>query len=196
MINKPKILLIGGGGHCKSVIDVIELENKYNIVGIVDKKELIGTKVLDYTIIGCDDDLEQLFLQYKYAIITIGHIKTNQLRVKLFNTLQNIGYTLPTIISPLAYVSKYSKIEYGTVIMHNALVNANATIGKNCIINTKALIEHDVVIEDNCHISTGAIINGGTIVKENTFFGSNAIAREYIEIKAESIIGAGATLLK
>jgi sugar O-acyltransferase (sialic acid O-acetyltransferase NeuD family) len=192
MINKPKILLIGGGGHCKSVIDIIEQEDRWAIAGIIDKKELIGTKVLDYTIIGCDDDLEQLFLQYKYAIVTIGHIKTNQLRVKLFNTLQNIGYTIPTIISPLAYVSKYAFIDKGTVIHHQALINANAKIGKNCIINSKALIEHDVVIEDNCHISTGAIINGGVVVSENTFVGSNATTKEYITInkfiKAGSLV--------
>jgi len=189
---KPKILLIGGGGHCKSVIDIIEQEDKYSIAGIIDKKELIGTKVLDYTIIGCDDDLEQLFLQYKYAIVTIGHIKTNQLRVKLFNTLQNIGYTIPTIISPLAYVSKYAFIDKGTVIHHQALINADAKIGKNCIINSKALIEHDVVVEDNCHISTGAIINGGVVVSENTFVGSNATTKEYITInkfiKAGSLV--------
>jgi sugar O-acyltransferase (sialic acid O-acetyltransferase NeuD family) len=186
------ILLIGGGGHCKSVIDIIELENKYNIVGIIDKKELIGTKVLNYKVVGCDDDLPELFSKYKYAIVTVGQIKSNNLRVKLFNTLKNIGYTLPTIISPLAYVSKHSKIKDGTVIMHQALINANATIGQNCIINTKALIEHDAIIENNCHISTGAIINGGTIVKANIFVGSNATSKEYIEIndlvKAGSLI--------
>lgn len=96
--------------------------------------------------------------------------------------MKNIGYTLPVIISPLSYVSKYSKIEEGTVIMHQALVNANVNIGKNCIINTKALIEHDSVIEDNCHISTASVINGGVVVKEGTFFGSNTTSKEGIEI--------------
>jgi sugar O-acyltransferase (sialic acid O-acetyltransferase NeuD family) len=190
------ILLVGGGGHCKSVIDVIELENKYNIVGIVDKKELIGQNILKYKVIGCDNDLPELFKKYKYAVVTVGQIKSNNLRVKLFNTLKNIGYKLPIIISPLAYVSKYSTIEIGTVVMHQVLINANAQIGLNCILNTKALIEHDVVVEDNCHISTGAILNGGVIVKENTFFGSNSMAKEYIEIKAKSIVRGGVTLLK
>jgi len=193
---KPEILLIGGGGHCKSVIDVIELEDKYTIAGIIDKKEFIGQEVLNYKIIGCDNDLEQLFKTYKYAVVTVGQIKSNNLRVKLFNTLKNIGFNLPTIISPLAYVSKHSIVKEGTVVLHHALINADAKIGKNCIINSKALIEHDVVIEDNCHISTGAILNGGVVIKENTFFGSNSMAREYIEIKAKSIIGGGTTLLK
>lgn len=186
---KEKIVLIGGGGHCHSVIDVIEQTNKYEIIGIVDIKENIGKKVLDYEIIAFDDDLEELFKTCPNAVITIGQIKSNSLRVKLFEKLKNIGFNLPTIISPLAYVSKYSKIDEGTVIMHHALVNANAKIGKNCIINTKALIEHDVIVEDNCHISTASVINGGVIVKENTFFGSNATSKQ--EATIDGFIKAG-----
>ena len=179
---KQNIILIGGGGHCHSVIDVIEQENKYEIVGIVDKKELIGTKVLGYEIIACDDDLETLFKSCKNAVITLGQIRSNKTRVKLFSILKNIGYKLPVIVSPFAYVSKHSKIDEGTVVMHQALVNANVKIGKNCIINTKALIEHDSVVEDNCHVSTASVINGGVRVKEGTFFGSNAISKEGVEI--------------
>ena len=189
---KEQILLIGGGGHCHAVIDVIELEDKYEIAGIIDKKELIGKEVLGYKIIGSDDDLEDFFKKYKYSVITVGQVKSSDLRVKLFNKLKNIGYSLPAIISPLAYVSKYASIEEGSVVMHQALINSNAKVGKNCIINTKALIEHDSIIEDNCHISTASVINGGVTVKEGIFFGSNATSKESIEIggfvKAGSIV--------
>jgi sugar O-acyltransferase (sialic acid O-acetyltransferase NeuD family) len=186
---KEKIVLIGGGGHCRSVIDVIEQENRYEIIGIVDKKENIGKKVLDYEVIACDDDLEIIFQACKNAVITVGQIKSNELRVKLFRLAKKIGFNFPVIISPMAYVSKYSIIEEGTIIMHHALINANVKIGKNCIINTKALIEHDCVVEDNCHISTASVINGGVVVKENTFFGSNATSKQGIEI--EGFIKAG-----
>ena len=187
-----EIILIGGGGHCKSVIDVIELEGKYTIAGIIDKKKLVGQDVLGYKVIGCDDDLQNLHKEYKNAVVTIGHIKSNTLKVKLFNMLKDIGYNLPVIISPLAYVSKHSYVDEGTVVMHQALINTNVKVGKNCIINSKALVEHDVVIEDNCHISTASVINGGVRVKENSFFGSNATSKEYIEIngftKAGSVV--------
>lgn len=194
-MKKEKIILIGGGGHCHSVIDVIEQENKYEIIGIVDTKENIGKKVLDYEIIACDDDLKELFKTCKNAVITIGHIKSNLLRVKLFEKLKSIGFNLPVIISPLSYVSKYSKIDEGTVILHHALINANTKIGKNCIINTKALMEHDCVVEDNCHISTASVLNGGVVVKENTFFGSNAMSKENIQIGENCLIGGGTRVL-
>jgi len=187
-----EILLIGGGGHCTSVIDVIEQEDKYKIAGIIDKKELIGKDILGYKIIACDDDLDELFKTYKNAIISVGQIQSPKLRVELFTKLKTIGYNIPVIISPLAYVSKHSTICEGSIIMHQALVNANVLVGKNCIINTKSLIEHDAKIEDNCHISTSAVINGGVVVKEGTFFGSNATSKESIEcegfIKAGSIV--------
>jgi len=174
-----EIILIGGGGHCSSVIDVIEQEGNYTIAGIVDKKELIGQEVLGYKVIGCDDDLEELFLKYKYALVTVGQIKSNTLRVKLFTILKKIGYALPVIVSPLAYVSKHAKVEEGTVVLHDALVNVNATVGVNCIVNSKALIEHDAIIGEHCHISTATVINGGVVVNANSFVGSNATTKEY-----------------
>lgn len=188
-MKKEKIVLIGGGGHCISVIDVIEQENIYEIIGIVDKEELIGTKILDYEIIASDDELPEIYKECKNAIVCIGHIESNDIRKKLFNALKQIGFNLPKIVSPQAYVSKHSSIDEGSVIMHQALINANVQIGKNCIINTKALIEHDAIIEDNCHISTASVVNGGVIVKEDCFFGSNATSKQSIVV--EGFIKAG-----
>ncbi len=186
-----EIIILGAGGHCRSIIDVIELEDKFKIAGIIDNELPVGSRVLDYEVIGNDNDLEILRSKYEYAIIGVGQIKTPKVRIKLFNLLKSLNFKLPVIVSPRAYVSKHTKIDEGTVIMHDALINANVKIGKNCIINTKALIEHDVEIEDNCHISTGAVINGGVIVGQGSFIGSNAVTKEYIKIPKKSFIKAG-----
>ena len=190
-----KIILIGGGGHCKSVIDVIEHQKKYIIAGIIDKPKLKGSKVLGYPIIGSDLDLIYLSKKYKNAIVTIGQIKSSFLRNKLFNLAVKAGFTMPSIISPNAYVSKHSKIGNGTIVMHNVVVNANTSIGENCIINSKALIEHDCLILKNCHISTNSTINGNVTIEQGCFVGSNTITRESIKIKKNSFIKAG-TLVK
>ncbi|WP_312905603.1 NeuD/PglB/VioB family sugar acetyltransferase [Stutzerimonas nitrititolerans] len=178
MTSAERIILVGGGGHCRSVIDVIEQQGKYKIDGIVDLKENIGEKVLGYPVIACDNQLRELFSSCKNALITVGHIKTNSLRLKLYESLKGIGYKLPVITSPLAYVSRHAQIGEGTVIMHHALVNANANIGKNCIINSKALIEHDAQVGDHCHVSTASVLNGGVVVENNTFVGSNSTSKQ------------------
>ena len=108
-----KIILIGGGGHCKSVIDVIEQEKKYKIYGIIDKPEFLGTKILKYKVIGNDLDLKSSAKEVKNALITVGQIKSAKLRIKLFKLAINAGFVLPSIISPNAYVSKHSKIGKG-----------------------------------------------------------------------------------
>ncbi len=193
---KEKIILIGGGGHCKACIDVIEQEGNYQIAGIVDLPEVIHQQVLGYDIIATDKDLPDLAKEYKYFIITLGQVESAKKRIEIFDRLNTISVELPRIISPLAYVSRYSKIGKGTIVMHHALVNAGAEIGTNCIINSKALIEHDAVIENHCHISTGAVINGGVRVCSGTFFGSNAVSREYVEIEKDSVIGCQARVVK
>ena len=143
-----EIILIGGGGHCKSVIDVIEQEDHFQIVGIIDQPELLNENILGYPIIGNDSDMEKLAKIHKNAMITVGQIKSPDLRIKLFNLALNAGFSFPTIVSPRSYVSKYANLGQGTIVMHNALVNTQATVGCNCIINTNALIEHDSNIGD------------------------------------------------
>ena len=189
------IILIGGGGHCKSVIDVIEQEGRFEIVGIVDKPELLGSNVLGYSVIGSDFDLDSLAKKCQNALITVGQIKSPSLRIKLFDLAIKAGFILPNVISPNAYISKYSSIGSGTVVMHNAIVNASASIGDNCIINSKALIEHDCSISKHCHISTNATINGGVVVKTGCFIGSGATTKESITIEENSFVKAGSLVI-
>ena len=185
------IILIGGGGHCKSVIDVIEQEGRFEISGIIDKPELLGSRILGYPVIGNDSDLEVLAKKYQYALITVGQIKSPELRISLFDSAVKAGFLLATIISPRAYVSKHAEIGQGTVVIHDAIVNANASIGDNCIINSKALIEHDCSISKHCHISTNATINGGVTVESGCFIGSGSTTKESITIGEKSFIKAG-----
>lgn len=189
-MKKEPIILIGGGGHCKSVIDVIEQQGKYEIIGIIDIPEKMNQEVLGYRIIGQDNDLPELVKKYNNFHITIGQLRNPEPRIKLYNELKKLKANLPVIVSPLAYVSRYATIDEGTTIMHYAIVNAGAKIGANCIINTRALIEHDAFIGNHCHISTGAIVNGGVKVGENSFYGSGAVSKEYISIPQNSFIKA------
>ncbi|MBD3768460.1 MAG: acetyltransferase [Gammaproteobacteria bacterium] len=190
-----ELLLIGAGGHCKACIDVIEQIGDWQIAGIIDRKDSGVTEVLGYSVIGSDEDLLELRKQYDYAFVTVGQIRTAELKVKLFNQLKTLGYKQPGLVSPLAYVSKHATRGEGTIVMHYAMVNAAAKIGDNCIINSKALIEHDALIENYCHISTGATINGGVRVGEQSFIGSHATTKQAITIPPKSFIKAG-TLVK
>ena len=175
-----KIILVGGGGHCKSVIDVAESAG-YTILGILDRAEKVGHEILKYKVIGTDDDIVK-FVNHAEFIVSVGQIKSPDLRILLHNKIVAVGGTLATIISPYAHVSEYARIGEGTVIMHHAIVNADASVGRGCIINTLADIEHDVVIGNYCHVSTGAIINGGVHIQDCTFIGSQSVVNQNVHI--------------
>ena len=193
MPTKPLILL-GGGGHCKSVIDVAESAG-YTILGILDKPELVGTKVLDYEIIGTDDDIPQ-YVDKAEFLITVGQIKSPAIRHKLATLVEQAGGRFATIIANDAYVSRYATIGAGTVIMHKAVVNAEANIGEHCIINTMANIEHEVQIGGFCHVSTGVMVNGNCVIGDEVFIGSGSALYNGIEVKEDSIIPAGTVVRK
>lgn len=192
---KP-IILIGGGGHCMSCIDVIEQTGMYKIIGILDMTKKVGEKVLGYSVIGTDENLGQFLPDCHNFFLTVGQIKSSVLRENLFQEVKNAGGNLPVIISPTALVSKYSCIEEGSIIMHHAIVNAGAMVGKGCIINTKALIEHEAIIGDFCHISTATVINGQANVGDSCFVGSNTVIANNISISANTIIAAGSQVLR
>ena len=188
------IVLIGGGGHCRAIIDVLEQEGRFNIIGIIDKPELLGKTVLGYQIIGNDSELNNLVKKCKNVLITIGQITSPLSRIKLFDMVFKLGFSLPTIISPRAYISPHASIGIGSVIMHDVVVNANAIIGDNCIINTKSIIEHGTNIGNHCHISTNVVINGDVDVGDCSFIGSGSVTKEGIRINDNFFAKAGSII--
>ena len=190
---KKPLILVGGGGHCKSVIDVAE-STGYTILGILDRPEEVGKRVLGYEVIGTDDDMGK-FADKAVFIVTVGQIKSPDLRIKLHQMLADAHCHLATIIASTAHVSKYAYIGEGTVIMHQAFVNADARIGKGCIINTASIIEHEAIVGDYCHVSTGATINGGATIGNNTFIGSQSVINQCVTVGDSAIIGAGSAVV-
>jgi len=194
-MKKEKLLLIGSGGHANSCIDVIEQEGKFDIAGLVGHPNEVGTKHFGYEVVASDEDLESLFLEFKFALVTIGHIESAESRIRLYNQIKSIGFKVPSIKSKSAYVSDHAKIGDGTIVMHDALINSGSVVGSNCIINTRSLIEHDVKVSDHCHVSTGVVVNGGVQIGSGSFIGSRSVIRDNLFIGDKCLVGMGTILL-
>ena len=191
-----KIILLGGGGHCKSCIEIIEQTKKFKILGIIEKKIKQKKSILGYKLLGVDSDLNKFKSKTQYAFITVGQILNSDNRVKIYNKLIKLNFKLPVIISPNTMISKRSIINKGTIIMNQVHIGPDTFIGKNCIINNKALIEHDCKINDYCHISTGSILNGSVTIGKGVFIGSGAIIKNNVTIGNNTVIGAGVYIKK
>lgn len=192
-----KILLVGGGGHCKSVLDSLIQLNKYSEIGIIDKVKNIGKDILGVPVIGCDDDLSRLYSNgYKDAFVTVGSTGNPNLRIKLFKKLYNIGFNMPNIIDPTANISQFVEIENGVFIGKSAIINTGCKINRGSIINSGSIVEHDCLIDEFVHIAPGAVLCGEVQVGKNTHIGANCVIRQQLKIGSDSIIGMGSVVLK
>lgn len=193
-MDTKNLILVGGGGHCKSVIDVAECAG-FNIRGILDLPEKVGSTLLGYPVLDTDDNIHK-YVDDNLFLVTLGHIKNPAHRIALHERIKEVGGHMATLISPTAHVSRHAFIGEGTVVMHHALVNAGATVGHGCIINSFANIEHDAIIGEYCHISTGAMVNGTCTVGSATFIGSGAVMANNTTIVTGCVIAAGAVVRK
>lgn len=191
-----KLVLIGGGGHCKSVLDAALKSNEYAEIVITDPIIQTGTSILGCEVIGKDDRLPVLKSQgFLEAFITVGSIKGARLREKLVEIAHVHGFIFPVIIDPSASVSEYVQIGEGTFVGKNAVINADVHIGKHCIINTGTIIEHECMIGDFVHVAVGAILCGNVRVGAGSFIGAGSTIIQGISIGNESVIGVNSTVL-
>ena len=187
---KP-LLLIGCGGHARSLIELVESTDEWSIIGLVGLPEQVGNSVLGYPVIGCDGDLASLRSKSEAVLLGVGQIPDPTKRKHLVVQLEQHSFQFPTVISPHSVVSRHAKVAPGTTVGHGAIVNAWAVVGRHCILNSCSLIEHDAVIGDYCHISTGGIVNGGARIGSRSFVGSGSVIREGIELPPFTVVGAG-----
>lgn len=195
-MNKISLILVGGGGHCRSCIDIIESIKTFSIAGIIDKKDKIGEKVSGYKIIGTDEDIARLSKEYKNFLITVGQVKSARIRKELFRKIKNLGLNLPLVASPYSRISAHARAGEGTILMHHTILNAGAEIGANGIVNTGAIIEHDCKIGSHVHIATGSILCGNVEVGDEVLVGAGSTVLEGRKIGLGSLIGAGSTVVK
>lgn len=194
---KHKLLLIGAGGHCKVVLDMLLEFKEYEITGIIDRKERVGDDLFGVRVIGTDSDLSKLRKKgIGHSFVSVGSIGDASLRAKLHNLAAKAGFIFPNLIHPSALVSLRADLGTGNYVAPGVIINAGARIGDGCILNTGVIIEHDCVVEDFAHISPGAILNGGVTVGGGSHIGAGSVVIQNLNIGANTIIGAGSVVTK
>lgn len=182
------IILIGYGGHAKSMADCIERKGDFRIVGYTDKIDHQSK----YKYLGQDTVLESYWKRgVENVAICIGYLGKSELREKIYEHVKNIGFKLPIICDPTSIISDTAKVGEGTFVGKNAIINPQAVVGKMSIINTCAVVEHESIIGDFSHISVGAVVCGQVKVGKAAFVGANATIIQCMELPEKKIVPAG-----
>ncbi len=191
---KEKIVLIGGGGHARSVVDAIERMGVYDIIGFVDADPTTSYK--SYRTIGCDDDLERIYKSGVHlAVICVGFLGNSSLRKKLYDHAKSIGFSLPVIIDPSSEIADDASMGEGSFIGKLAVVNSNARLGVMTIVNTAAIIEHDCRVDDFSHVAVNATLCGDVSVGRAVLIGAGSVVIQGVSIGSDALVGAGAIVL-
>ena len=189
-----KLLLVGGGGHCHSVLDSVLALGEYDDIGIIDS---IDQSFLGVPVIGSDDDIPRLIDEgWTHAFISVGSVGNTSIRRKLYEMIKIHGLCIPVIIDPSAVVSKGTEIAEGVFVGKKAVVNAGSKINTCSIINTGAIIEHDCVINEFAHISPGSVICGQVNIGSDSHIGAGSVVRQQILVGDHALIGAGSVVVE
>lgn len=191
---KTDIVVIGGGGHAKVVMDIIEQASTYRIVGLIDSFKPVGSECFDYHVIGTEQQIAKVAPGITHGIVTIGDNWTREQMVKKV-LATTPGFQFITAIHPSACLGRGVSIGEGTVIMAGAIINPCSRIGKHCIVNTAASLDHDNVLEDFAHVAPGACVGGNVKVGRGSAIMMGATVIHGITIGDNSVVGAGSTVL-
>lgn len=190
-----RLLLLGGGGHCRSILDCIISNGLYEQIGIVDFDKTASA--LGVSVVGTDDDLPQLLMDgWTDAFISVGSIGSTGLRRKLYDMVKQIGFSVPSVIDPTATISRDVIVDEGVFIGKGAIVNTGSRIGICAVVNTGAVIEHDCKIGAFAHVSPGTTLCGQVTVGDDAHVGAGSVVRQGIKIGASSMIGIGSVVVK
>jgi len=185
------LLIVGAGGHGRVVAETANEQGTWKGIAFLDdKKDLCP--VLGYPVLDSLDKAAHYLVRYPQLIVAIGN---NRLRIKLLNHFQQIGFKIPSIIHPTAFVSKTATVEPGCVILAQTVLNTGAKIGLGCIINTGATIDHNCVLGKGVHLSPGVHLGGGVYVGDYSWIGVGVSVINNVSVGENALIGAGAAVV-
>lgn len=182
------IIVIGSGGHGRSVTEIILQSDEFNLVGFVDDSFVPNATLWGYPIIGKINDLAEVRLLADFAVVAIGN---NTLREKIFAQLNELNFKFASIFHPKSIVSPRAIIGEGTVVMAGAIVGTEAKLGRGVIVNCGATVDHHCTVGDFGHLGVNACMAGGSNLGVSAWLHAGSSLDYSVSVSAETIVPAG-----
>ncbi len=197
VIDPLALIVFGGGGHGKTVIDLVRAMGTYRIVGVIDDGLPAGSEVLGAPVLGGTSELSEWHNRgVRLAVNAVGGIGNASVRLKIFDTLAGEGFLCPALIHPSAVVERSATLEAGVQIFAQAYVGSAARVGFGTVINTGAIVSHDCVLGQVVNLSPGATLAGNVRVGDHTQIGMRATVNLQITVGEGALLGNGCTVKK
>jgi len=187
------LLVLGAGGHGKVVAETAEAIGGWESVAFLDNDVSKLNAAFRWPVVGIQKDVASLRTEYAAAIVAIGHAVT---RLRLLDELEAIGFELPVLRHPSAWVSPSASLGNGSVVFAGAVIQADSHLGRGVIVNTSASIDHDCQLADGVHVCPGVHLAGNVTVGEASWLGIGCVVKQGVRIGSGVTVGAGGVVLK
>lgn len=190
-----KVIIYGGGGLSKMIIETVRVLGAYQIVGIIDDNLKPGEMIIGVPVLGGAEILPELFKQgIRTAVNSVGGIGNYKERLNVFHQLAKAGFVCPAIVHPTAHVDPSARLEAGVLVLAQSYISGSAVVGLGSLINNSVVVSHDCVLGVCTNLSPGAMIAGDVIIGDFTQVGMNATINIGVKVGRECLIGNGATI--
>lgn len=186
-----KLLIVGAGGHGRSVAEAAMLSGQYMVVGFVDDAAASVSQILDIPVLGTTTDLGVYRTHASKVIVAIGN---NALREKLMFTLAQADFEWATVIHPRAIVSPRAHIGAGSAVMAGAIVGTEAHLGCGVIVNCGAVVDHHAQVHDFGHLGVSSCMAGGAQLGRGAWMQAGCALGYGVEVPSGAVLSPGTSL--
>ncbi len=186
---KPTLLIVGAGGHGRSVAEAVLMADQFNLVGFLDDGAFArGEVVWGLPVLGPATAFENYARQATHAIVAIGN---NVLRQKLFAQLQAAGFALTSVIHSKAIVSPRALLGPGVAVMAGAIVGTEATLKQGSIVNCGAVVDHHAQVHEFGHLGVNACMAGGSVLGSLAWMQAGSAIGYGVQVEAGTVLRPG-----
>jgi acetyltransferase EpsM len=194
-IDETTLLLFGGGGHGKTLIDLVNELDTYQMGGVVDENLPAGSRIMDLPVFGGAELLPELFKAgFRQAVNGVGGIGNVGARLAVFEELKNAGFDFPTLVHPTAWIEPSAELAAGVQVLPLSYVGTDSYIDFGSLLNAHVIVSHDCHIGKCVNLSPGATLAGGVKIHDHAQIGMGVTININLTIGAEARIGNGATV--
>ncbi len=192
-----RVIIYGGGGLSKMIVETVRATGMYQIVGIIDDSMPKDSNVIGSPVLGGEDMLDDLYQDgIRMAVNSVGGIGDYSVRLSVFERLAAKGFVCPAIVHPTAFIDQSAILEAGVLVLAQSYVSGKAIVGMGTLINNTVVVSHDNVLGVCTNLSPGAKLAGDVILEDFVQVGMNATVNIGVRVGKESMIGNGATVKK
>jgi len=191
----PPVIVYGGGGHGKTLIEAIQVGQEFQVLGVIDDGLPVGLQLLGVPVLGGEGLLPELLDHgVTMAVNGVGGIGNPDARWHVFELLQKAGFNFPTIIHPTAYLEPSAKVTAGVQVLGMAYVGTQVNIGFGSVVNIGAILPHDCQIGQCVNLSPGVMLAGNVSIADFSQVGMGATINLNIMVGEHVRIGNNATI--